>query len=58
MILDSHDLQALRECCRDEAAFERVQAILAARLASLRDRLCDRADLLPRRDDRVRPNGH
>lgn len=35
MILDSSDLQAIRECCRDEAAFEQVQAILAKKLANL-----------------------
>ena len=29
MILDTVDLQAIRECCRDEAAFERLQSILA-----------------------------
>jgi PAS domain S-box-containing protein len=35
MILDSNDLQAIRECCRDDAAFERVRAILTTRLADL-----------------------
>src|SRR5579883_1056905 len=31
MILDADDLQTIRECCRDDAAFERLQSILAAR---------------------------
>lgn len=30
MILDFDQLQALQDCCRDEAAFERLQQILAA----------------------------
>lgn len=29
MMLDTADLQGIRECCRDEAAFERLQNILA-----------------------------
>jgi PAS domain S-box-containing protein len=34
MILDTVDLQAMRDCCRDEAAFERLQSILAKYLKS------------------------
>ena len=29
MILDTADLQAIRDCCRDEAAFERLLGLLA-----------------------------
>jgi PAS domain S-box-containing protein len=35
MMLDTADLQAIRECCRDEAAFERLQGILANYLPPL-----------------------
>ncbi len=35
MIFDSSDLQAIRECCRDDAAFEQLQAILVKKLATL-----------------------
>ncbi|MGA7935991.1 MAG: PAS domain S-box protein [Kovacikia sp.] len=50
MILDSDDLQAIRECCRDSTAFAQVQAILASRLAGLENR----AQLAPDRIDRSR----
>lgn len=33
MIFDSSDLEAIRECCRDEAAFEQLQQILVKKLA-------------------------
>jgi PAS domain S-box-containing protein len=50
MTLDSNDLQAIRECCRDDAAFERVRAILTTRLADLEHQ----AGLAPETSDRSR----
>ncbi len=48
MIFDSSDLQIMRDCCRDDAAFERLQALLNSRLTNLgRDAVTNPVENVP-----------